>query len=105
MVIVNQRLRQAPPQQQQMQPPPQLVIARPRGDGASPPDGRSPQFPAIPPFAGAGASPLETPATSGQSQPQLRYHKQVSARSHGTHVLGAMFSTAIMRHHDRVEGV
>ena len=78
VVIVNQHLRQPPPQQQQMQPPPQLVIARPRGDGASPPGARSPQFPAIPPFVGAGASPLETPATSGQSQPQLRYHKQVS---------------------------
>ena len=72
---MNQHLRQPPPQQHQTQPPPQLVIARPRADGASPPDSRSPQFPAIPPFA--GASPLETPATSGQSQPQLRYHKQV----------------------------
>ncbi len=97
VVIVNQHVRQPPPQQQQMQPPPQLVIARPRGDGASPPGARSPQFPAIPPFVGAGASPLETPATSGQSQPQVRYHKQVSARFPCRHVLGALLNLAMCR--------
>ena len=84
---MNNHPRQQQQQQQQQQHqmgPPQLVIARPRGDGfgTSPPEAPSPQFPTIPPFAGAsarepGLSPMETPASSSQSQPQLKYHKQV----------------------------
>ena len=83
VVIVNQHMRQPQPPPQQMQPPPQVVIARPRGDGhgsSSPPDAYSPQFPAIPAFTAGGASPMETPASSGQSQPQVKYHKQVCLR-------------------------